>query len=69
VDRYSDPYGYRLAHVCRYAAGNLNSDAFPHALSTHPDALADGHPDADALADADVGSHAHAYTDLAFDDL
>ena len=71
VDRYSDPYDYRVADACRYAAGNLNNDAFPYAPCSHLDASADAHTNehADASADADAGPHAHAYTDLAFDDL
>jgi len=68
---YSDPCGYRVAYAFRYATGNPNGHVFPYALSTHFDALADGHNNehADAPADANAGSHAHAYIDLAFDDL
>ena len=73
--RYSDTYCHCVAYACRYAAGNLNGDAFPkvrcYAFFTHPDTPADGHDNehADAPADADAGSHAHAPTDLASDDL
>jgi hypothetical protein len=71
--RYSDPYRYRVAYACRYAASNLNGDAFPrvrcYAFFTHPDTPADGYDNehADAPADANAGSHAH--TNLASDDL
>ena len=72
--RYSDPYGYRVADACCYAAGNPNGDAFKvrcYAPFAHFDAPADGHNSRhpDAPADANVGSHAYAYTDLASDDL
>ena len=74
--RYSDPYGYRVADACRYAAGNSNpnGDTFTvrcYASFAHPDAPADGHNNrhTDPLADANAGSHAYAYTDLASDDL
>jgi hypothetical protein len=64
-----DPDGDASPYACRYAAGNPNGDALPYALFTHPDAPADDHSNehADALADANAGSHAH--TDLASDDL
>jgi hypothetical protein len=77
--RYSDPYSHRVADACRYAAGNSNpnpnGDAFPkvrcYAPCAHPDAPADGHNNrhTDPSADANAGSHAYAYTDLASDDL
>jgi len=64
-----NPNGDASPYACRYAAGNPNGDALPYALFTHPDAPADDHSNghADALADANAGSHAH--TDLASDDL
>jgi hypothetical protein len=75
--RYSAPYGYRIADACRYAAGNSNpnGDAFSkvdcYTPFAHPDAPADGynHRHADTPADANAGSHAYAYTNLASDDL
>jgi hypothetical protein len=76
--RYSDPYGYRVAHTCRYAPGNLNADAFPYVAFAHTDAPADAHNNghADAPADTNAGSHTHRSTgrsrrstDFAADDL
>jgi hypothetical protein len=74
IGRYSGPYGYRVSDACRYAAGNPNGDTFKvrcYASFAHPDAPADGHNNrhTDRLADANAGSHAYAYTDLASDDL
>jgi hypothetical protein len=65
--RYSEPYGYRVAHACRYAAGNPNGDAFPYAFFAQPDAHADGHSNADTYSDADAGPH--TYTNFTSDAL
>ena len=83
--RYSNPYGYRVAYACRYAAGNPNGDAspyacryaagnpngdaFPYALFTHPDASADDHSNEHADAPADANAGSHAHTNLTSDDL
>jgi hypothetical protein len=75
MDRYSDPYGYRIADACRYAAGNPNGDTFSkvrcHAPFAHSDAPADGYNNGHTAppADANAGSYTHAYTDFASDDL
>lgn len=58
--RYSNSYGRRVADGCRYTVSNSNGDVFPCAPFAHPDAHANGYPDADALAETDAGSHADA---------
>ena len=63
VDRYSDPYGYCVAHVCRYTTGNPNGDDFPYAFFAQPDAHADDHSNADIYSNAGAGSNADTYSD------
>jgi hypothetical protein len=79
VDRYSDPYGYCVAHVCCYITGNPNGDDFPYAFFAQPDARVDDHSDADIYFSASASSNAdtysgadagsHTYTNLASDAL
>jgi hypothetical protein len=69
VDRYSDPYGYRVADACRYAADNPIGNAFPYVPCTYPNVLADVHANGHANTPSDANTGSHAYTHLASDSV